>query len=98
MKIAPTVDEASGAKITERCVFRVDESYRSNGESARDSAYTRRAAAQYIRAGLAVIPVPAGEKNPNRLGWQKERHPVGDIDKLWNNGQGIGVLWGEPSG
>jgi len=51
-----------------------------------------------MRAGLAPIPVPPGEKNPNRPGWQNERWGIDDIPKQWNNGQGIGVLWGEPSG
>jgi hypothetical protein len=59
---------------------------------------TGEAAERYIRAGLAVIPVPAGEKNPNRRGWQNERHTVEDIPDQWNNGQNIGVLTGEPSG
>jgi hypothetical protein len=59
---------------------------------------TRRAAERYLRAGLAVIPLAAGEKNPNRQGWQRERHTMEDIPKCWNNGQNIGVLTGEPSG
>jgi hypothetical protein len=59
---------------------------------------TKRAAERYLRAGLAVIPVPAGEKNPNRTGWQKERHTLEDVPEQWDNGQGVGVLWGEPSG
>ena len=59
---------------------------------------TRAAAEHYMRAGLAVIPVPAGEKNPNRGGWQNERWGIEDVPELWDDGQGIGVLWGEPSG
>jgi putative DNA primase/helicase len=59
---------------------------------------TRRAAERYLRAGLAVIPVAAGEKNPNRPGWQRERHTIEDIPHLWSNGQGVGILWGAPSG
>src|SRR5215212_5215125 len=59
---------------------------------------TRAAAEHYMRAGLAVFPVPAGEKNPNRGGWQNERWGIEDVPKLWDDGQGIGVLWGEPSG
>src|SRR5215217_14909 len=59
---------------------------------------TRAAAERYMRAGLAVIPVPAGEKNPNRGGWQNERWGIEDVPELWDDGQGIGVLWGEPSG
>jgi P4 family phage/plasmid primase-like protien len=67
-------------------------------ENGRENTQTRDAAEQYIRSGLSVIPVPAGEKNPNRPDWQKERHDVEDVPRLWTNGQGIGVLWGEPSG
>ena len=33
----------------------------------------RRAAAALIRRGVAVIPVPAGEKNPGRTGWEALR-------------------------
>ena len=69
----------------------------SNAENPRFND-TRRAAERYLRAGLAVIPVPAREKNPNRQGWQRERHTMEDIPKCWNNGQNIGVLTGEPSG
>jgi P4 family phage/plasmid primase-like protien len=58
---------------------------------------TRKAAKQYMAAGLSPIPVPVGEKNPNRNGWQNERHDSEDVEHLWNNGQGVGILWGEPS-
>jgi putative DNA primase/helicase len=57
----------------------------------------REQARRYLRAGLAVIPVPAGEKNPDRPGWQTERWRIEDVPRLWDDGQGIGVLWGEPS-
>jgi putative DNA primase/helicase len=59
---------------------------------------TRRAAERYLRAGLAVIPISAGEKNPNRRGWQQERWTIADIPRCWSNGQNIGLLTGEPSG
>jgi P4 family phage/plasmid primase-like protien len=59
---------------------------------------TQRGAAEAVQDGLAVIPVPPGEKNPNRPGWQNERWSFEDIPRLFNNGQGVGVLWGEPSG
>lgn len=72
--------------------------YTTEGGEGRGNPDTQRVAAQYLRAGLMVIPVPAGEKNPNRPGWQRERHTIEDIPRLWTNGQGIGVLWGEPSG
>src|ERR687886_1845420 len=56
------------------------------------------AARRYIELGFAAIPVPAGSKNPNRPEWQKERWGVEDIPEQWSNGQGIGLLVGEPSG
>jgi P4 family phage/plasmid primase-like protien len=58
----------------------------------------QKAAEHYISHGLAVIPVPMRQKNPNRPRWQTERWGLEDIPELWNNGQGVGVLWGEPSG
>jgi hypothetical protein len=58
----------------------------------------RQAAEHYLRTGLAVIPVPAGEKRPRRDDWQNERWTVEDVPRLWTNGQNIGVLLGEPSG
>jgi P4 family phage/plasmid primase-like protien len=66
--------------------------------TASRSQDTRQAAVRYLRNGLAVIPIPPGEKNPNRRGWQNERHTVEDVPRLWDDGQGVGVLWGEPSG
>ena len=62
--------------------------------SAKTQAYARR----YIELGYAPIPVPAGEKNPNRKGWERERHTLEDIPRCWNNGQNIGLLTGKPSG
>jgi P4 family phage/plasmid primase-like protien len=59
---------------------------------------TSKAAARYIEAGWAPIPVPAGEKNPKRRGWQNERVGLEDVPKHWTNGQNIGVLLGPPSG
>jgi hypothetical protein len=58
----------------------------------------RRAAIGLIRRDVAVIPVPAGEKNPNRPGWQDERILEEDVPLHWTNGQNIGLLCGEPSG
>jgi P4 family phage/plasmid primase-like protien len=74
------------------------ESVYTDGENGRGDTDTQRAAAQYRRAGLAIIPVAAGEKNPNRRGWQNERWELEDVPELWNNGQGVGILWGTPSG
>ena len=56
------------------------------------------AAAALIRWGAAVIPVPAGEKNPNRAGWEKLRIAEEKVPDFWTNGQNVGMLCGEPSG
>jgi hypothetical protein len=58
----------------------------------------RRAAAALIRRGVAVIPVPAGKKNPGRPGWEALRITEEEIPDYWTNGQNVGVLCGEPSG
>lgn len=56
------------------------------------------AAARYLKSGVCVIPVPAGEKNPNRSGWENLRIGAEDIPRYWSNGQNIGIHTGEPSG
>ena len=58
----------------------------------------RRAAAALISRGVAVIPVPAGEKNPGRPGWEALRITEEEIPNYWTNGQNVGLLCGEPSG
>jgi hypothetical protein len=58
----------------------------------------RRAAAALIRRGVAVIPVPAGEKNPGRTGWEALRITEEEIPGYWTNGQNVGLLCGKPSG
>jgi hypothetical protein len=58
----------------------------------------RQAAARYISRGVAVIPVPAGEKNPRRTGWETLRITEEEIPNYWTNGQNVGLLCGEPSG
>jgi catechol 2,3-dioxygenase-like lactoylglutathione lyase family enzyme len=58
----------------------------------------RRAAAALLRRGVAVIPVPAGEKNPGRPGWEALRITEEEIPDYWTNGQNVGLLCGEPSG
>jgi hypothetical protein len=56
------------------------------------------AAARYIERGWVPVPVPAGEKNPGRDGWEKLRIGLEDIPRFFNNGQNIGLHCGEPSG
>ncbi len=62
------------------------------------STKTQAAARRYLDRGCAVIPVPPGEKNPGRRGWQDERHAPEDVPGLWANGANIGLITGEPSG
>jgi hypothetical protein len=57
----------------------------------------RRAAAALIRRGVAVIPVPSGEKNPGRPGWEALRITEEEIPSYWTNGQNVGLLCGKPS-
>ena len=59
---------------------------------------SRRGAVGLIRRGVAVIPVPAGEKNPGRTGWESMRISEDEVPRHWTNGQNVGVLCGEPSG
>src|SRR5215212_11551126 len=53
--------------------------------------------ANYIRRGLAPIPISPSSKNPNREKWQEECWTVEDVARLWNNGQNVGILCGSPS-
>src|SRR5919202_2806271 len=57
----------------------------------------RQAVLRYIRAGVAVIPVPAGKKSPNLEGWQNLRISEEAVPNYWTNGQNIGLLTGAPS-
>jgi hypothetical protein len=58
----------------------------------------RHAATKYIARGVAVIPVPDGEKKPGLPGWQDLRLTEEDVPRYWTNGQNIGALNGKPSG
>jgi hypothetical protein len=58
----------------------------------------RKAVIGYLQRSVAVIPVPAGEKNPGYDGWQDLRLTSEDVPCYWTNGQNIGALNGEPSG
>jgi putative DNA primase/helicase len=57
-----------------------------------------KAAARYIEQGWTVVPVPTGNKNPGRDGWQDLRLGLDDIPRYFANGQNIGIHTGEPSG
>src|SRR5215217_1927408 len=62
------------------------------------TAKRRRAAAALIRRGVAVIPVPAGEKKASLRGWESLRITEEEIPNYWTNGQNVGLLCGKPSG
>lgn len=47
---------------------------------------------------MAVIPIPAGSKNPGRSGWERLRIRADEVGKYWSGGQNLGLLTGEPSG
>lgn len=57
----------------------------------------RKAAREYIARGYAPIPVPARSKNPDRAGWQNERHTLDDVDRVFEVGGNVGLLLGERS-
>jgi len=59
------------------------------------------AALRYLRRGYAPIDLPYRSKNPDRIGWQNERHGPDQLrGRFSSNGQlhGVGILVGEPSG
>jgi hypothetical protein len=56
-----------------------------------------KAARWYIGKGFTVVPVPVGEKNPGRDGWESLRITLEEVPQYFNNGQNIGLHNGEPS-
>jgi P4 family phage/plasmid primase-like protien len=76
----------------------VSKEYRSEDGNGRGNPATMQAATQYMRAGVCVIPIPVGRKSPARSGWQNERWTLADVSELWSGGEGVGALWGVPSG
>ena len=61
------------------------------------SAMSQEWARHYIGLGYSPIPVPSGEKNPGRPGWESLRITE-DVPSYWTDGQNVGLLCGEPSG
>ena len=60
---------------------------------------THRYAQRYASRGLAVVPIPVGQKNPVLSSWQRLRiEPEKVADYFNGNAQNIGILLGEPSG
>src|SRR5262245_9159029 len=54
-------------------------------------------AACYIDQGYAPIPIPLGEKNPNKRGWQKLRVGRGEVEKYFAGAGNIGLVTGNAS-
>lgn len=58
-----------------------------------------RYARQYANRGLAVLPIPAGQKNPALRSWQRLRIEPEEVAEHFNGRpQNVGILLGEPSG
>lgn len=51
-----------------------------------------------LARGLAVIPVPHGEKGPKVKGWPDLRLTDADLPQHFNGRGNVGILLGEPSG
>jgi putative DNA primase/helicase len=61
-----------------------------------DESRALRAARYYLGRGWAVLPVPAGSKNPNRPGWEALRLTEADLPRFFKNGANIGLMNGAP--
>jgi hypothetical protein len=59
---------------------------------------TLTAAQAYCRMGIALVPVPARQKEPVLKGWQMLRLAEADLPTHFSNGNNIGALCGVPSG
>lgn len=56
------------------------------------------AAHQYLKSGWWPVPIPPGQKGPALKGWTNLRLTDDDLSQYFGNGEGIGLLLGEPSG
>jgi putative DNA primase/helicase len=63
----------------------------------REALSLRNVVADYVRAGYAPIPVPAGKKAPKLKGWPELRFRLDDIDDYFGSNTNVGLLLGEPS-
>ena len=66
--------------------------------SPQHEAIIQQTAVTYLCRGIAIVPVPAGNKNPGYRGWQDLRLAESDVPQYCTNGQNVGFLTGEPSG
>lgn len=56
------------------------------------------AARNYLASGYQPVPVPRGEKGPRLKDWPNFRPVPKDLPKYFHDGNGIGLLLGDPSG
>jgi len=69
------------------------------GASASADPPALRVAKTAVAIGWSVIPVPSRSKNPNRAGWQKERHAERELPRVFAQADvNCGLLLGNPSG
>ena len=61
-------------------------------------ANTLAAAHEYVRLGLAVVPIPSGQKSPVLRGWPNLRIPDSELATYFSNVSNIGVILGAASG
>ena len=59
---------------------------------------SREAAIAYSRRGWCPVPIGLGSKHPPMEGWQDLRIRASDVPRYWTNGEGVGLLLGQPSG
>lgn len=56
------------------------------------------AAKQWLKKGIAVVPIKKGTKKPDAGDdWQDLRIKASQVDEYFDESNGIGGLWGEPS-
>ena len=66
--------------------------------SRTESTATLDAAREYIRRGLAILPIPRGQKGPHTPNWPNLRLTEPDLAKNFSTNQNIGVILGTASG
>jgi hypothetical protein len=70
----------------------------SERPKVKDERSTLEAAREFLRRGLAPIPIPRGEKGPRISGWPSLRLNEADLPTYFENGPNIGLILGEKSG
>lgn len=55
---------------------------------------SKEVAALLINRGYAPVPIARGTKGPRNPGWQNSNYGLSDLDKLWSENTGVGVILG----